>query len=272
MVNSYLHKVKKVIRNYYVIKWKLGYNDNVSPEIVNKNCIIDIRMGIMYNRIQKNANTRTCLLLSKMKKGKGYEYQSRRIKEELWSHPSEISDVDDVIGSLYKFALVRNPFYRALSGYFHQKISNVSDAKVLRERAGREPKFEDFVEYLEEGGIYSNKHWVPQSSLLLLPVDEYNDIGRVERYGKDIWKIGNQIREKNKNKLGLSEHDIEKLMNSTNEDIEKARSEGKVNRTKSSKKASRYYNKELEKRIAKLYRRDFENFGYEKRLDIGETE
>jgi hypothetical protein len=60
-------------------------------------------------------------------------------------------------------------------------------------------------------------------------------------------------------------------MSGTNEDIKKARYEGKESRTSPIKKANRYYNKELEKGIAKFYKRYFENFGG-KKLGISEVE
>jgi hypothetical protein len=49
--------------------------------------------------------------------------------------------------------------------------------------------FVEFCRYLEGGGLYANAHWAPQTSLLLMPLDQFDLIGRVEALDRDMREL-----------------------------------------------------------------------------------
>ncbi len=149
----------------------------------------------------------------------------------------------------YCFTFVRNPFTRLLSAYL-DKMQNdrfqwVADR--LGKESVRECSFAEFVSFLEKGGLFGNVHWIPQTSLLPVPVEFLARVGYVEAlndglssvvdtlFGPDTWS-GSQDREHNRQGA------LEKVLS--------------------------YYVDDLEERVLALYRKDFEVFGYP--LSLGE--
>jgi dermatan 4-sulfotransferase 1 len=146
------------------------------------------------------------------------------------------------------FTFVRNPYTRLLSAYL-DKMQNdrfqwVADR--LGKKNVRECSFSEFVSFLENEGLFGNVHWIPQTSLLPVPVDSLALVGSVEAlndglssvvntlFGPDTWS-GSRDREHNRKGA-----------------LEKVRS---------------YYVEDLEARVFALYRKDFEVFGYPRLLD-----
>lgn len=90
-----------------------------------------------------------------------------------------------------------------------------------------------------------NAHWAPQSSLLLIPKEEFNFIGKVEKINDGLKKVLLQIFKKD---VKIKNY----FLHSTN----------------ASKKLQQYYNKENRDLIINLYRNDFETFKYSLELPL----
>lgn len=195
---------------------------------------VEFELGFFCNRIPKAANSSVMTALAQLKCG--HPVPSKAAKT-LFQSPASLSREEiDRFDQLFKFAVVRNPFSRTLSAYL-DKVERRARAR------NHESSFEGFVNYLEQGGLYRNAHWAPQTTLLLIPVQRFDFVGKVERYAEDWAEVLRSLQ-------GLSS------------DISPAPS-FLDNATGADAKLSRYYTPSLVKRVAQIYRADFEAFGYD---------
>jgi dermatan 4-sulfotransferase 1 len=152
----------------------------------------------------------------------------------------------------YLFTFVRNPYTRVLSSYL-DKIDNFKKAfydtrKSVRHFSNADDvTFEAFVTYLENGGLYLDPHWMPQLSLIPLPLSEVSFVGKVENIDHDLPVLINRLFGDNTYRVIKSRED---------------------SRRKSSEVVSKYYTEDLKARIYKLYKADFDAFSYSQDLPI----
>lgn len=195
---------------------------------------VEFELGFFCNRIPKAANSSVMTALAQFKRG--HPVPSKEAKKLFRTpaalSPSEVARFD----RLFKFAMVRNPYARTLSAY----LDKVERKARMHDRASR---FEDFVTYLENDGLYRNAHWAPQTALLLLPPERFDFFGKVERYAEDWAQV---LR-------GLQ--GLEPGAASTPGIFDNA--------TGANDKLARYYTPALAERVARLYRADFAAFGYD---------
>jgi len=155
--------------------------------------------------------------------------------------PSQLSAQEVAqIAHIFRFAVVRNPFTRTLSAYLD---------KVER-RAKRQHQvssFKDFLHDLVEQSLYSNAHWAPQSSLLLLPHAHFDFFGKVENLEYDLAFIKDKISGGSRN-LTSPKH-------------------FKANATGASQKLSQYYDHECVEIVRSLFKLDFDLFDYPPEFD-----
>jgi len=147
----------------------------------------------------------------------------------------------------YLFTFVRNPYTRLLSSY-KSKIAGSDSPRyeparqfILSTSSDRKLSFEGFIRYLESGGLFSDPHWLPQTSMLPVKPGDIDFIGRVETIDKDLEIIINKI---------------------FGEGTYKGAAVRTVGRTESSSQTGDYYNTETAARVLILYRQDFDSFGY----------
>lgn len=232
---------------------KYEYDKEFEASIAADNCLIDFELLFLYNRVQKAANSYTCLVLSKLKFGIDTPYDARKVKQDNFLKPVDLDSqqVED-ISSLYKFTFVRNPLTRVLSCYL-EKIENRSwegnRFKQYFTDQSEKPTFEEFVDFLDSGGLYKNKHWAPQTSLLALPVEEYDHIGKLESYEEDFLHIADHL-------VLDEEIDVKAYLDRAHDDRDGG------GRTSASKKTDEYYSEQLIETVRRLYDDDFENFDY----------
>ncbi len=147
------------------------------------------------------------------------------------------------VGRRFCFTFVRNPFTRLLSAFLDKMQNDRFQwvAERIGKRQVRDCSFSDFVSFLERGGLYGNVHWIPQASLIPVPVDALARVGYVETLNEGLSAVVNTLfgpgswsgtQDREHNRQGA---------------LEKVRS---------------YYVDDLERRVLALYRKDFEVFGY----------
>lgn len=153
------------------------YRGGVSRASANDRGLVDFELGVFCNRIPKAANSTVVVNLARLRFG--YHVPSKQAKR-LFRTPAELSAAEvERVKDLYRFAVVRNPYTRTLSAYL-DKV----ERKALRRN--RETSFEAFLDELETGALYANAHWAPQSSLLLMPLTDFDFIGKVENLNEDL--------------------------------------------------------------------------------------
>ena len=229
--------LKKLLRNRLTIPLtpfyrQYPYSGGVAVDSADARGCIDTQMRFFCNRIPKAANSTVVTMLAKLRFNR--EIPSKQAKKLFLTPALLNSNEVQNFQHFFRFVFVRNPYTRTLSAYLD---------KVER-RAIRKDKptsFKSFLYELEAGRLYSNAHWAPQSDLLLIPVDQFNFIGRTESFDSDINTVKNQL-----------------LNNKSDEPVKSVLS----NATNATGKLDRYYDDETIELVRSLYRQDFDTFDY----------
>ncbi|MCC5811246.1 MAG: sulfotransferase family protein [Ectothiorhodospiraceae bacterium] len=145
----------------------------------------------------------------------------------------------------FLFTFVRNPFHRTLSAYLDKVVrdrppaaKNLGDSPT---QDGSTIGFSEFLDKLEAGALYRGPHWAPQVSLLPKDRSRLNFIGRLERIDSDLPQL------------------IGKLFGS---DASAEVRNWDPHRTDSASKLASYYDAAAVDRVRRMFREDFEAFGY----------
>lgn len=212
------------------------YHNGISINSADARGCICKRLGFFCNRIPKAANSTIVENLALWSYNQ--EIPSKMAKKQF-TRPSQLTRNEvNQLKKMYCFAIVRNPFTRTLSAYLD---------KVERRASKNNKKltFICFLKQLANGQLYSNAHWAPQHSLLLLPLDDFNFIGKVESLEDDLKHVRAQILNK-KSKAEL------KAFN--------------TNATGARKKLDVYYDNHAIGLVIELFKKDFELFSYSYKL------
>lgn len=203
-------------------------------------------LGLVYNRIKKNANTTVVLMLRELE---GHVVTDRRASKRSLTTLLELDR--DGIAALAKhhhFLVVRHPFSRVLSAY----LDKMREDKYRRKFGAYEATPEDFarfVTFLENGGLRRDAHWDLQTKLMLLPLARYDTVIRFESFYDDMMAMLKRLGLEPPEGRLTSIHPADK---------------GKE--TKASEKLAAFYDAALMERVGRLFASDFEALGYERAL------
>lgn len=230
------HILNKLIYNRLTIAHRpfykhYPYRGGVAIDSANARGCVDLELGVFCNRIPKAANSTIISNLTMLKYGR--EIPSKKAKK-LFDTPASLSKQQMAqFDALFKFAVVRNPFTRTLSSYLE---------KVERRAAnkGKQTSFKHFLHEVRDRLLYTNAHWAPQHALLLIPLENFDMIGKVESLNSDLITIRSRISPG-------TEYPVTSVMH---------------NATGASGKLQQYYDDELIKLVREIYREDFEAFDY----------
>ncbi|ADH85685.1 sulfotransferase family 2 domain-containing protein [Desulfurivibrio alkaliphilus] len=235
--------------------WSRSFNFNPQN---NGNVAVYPAAGIIYNRIKKSGNSSVLLFLQdalEEKKdwteGRYHEQKRRATGNTVTPFGLRAKEIFN-LKKYYSFTIMRNPYSRCLSAFLQKVAAGKERYRGVagfgqNDAAG----FESFVAFLENGGLYYNKHWWPQVDLLFWPPEYFFYIGKLERLEEELRLILSS------NGITVPESlSIKEPHPSEQEQV------GKV--TNAGQKMARYYTEDLYDRIFTLYRRDFEVGGYHK--------
>lgn len=241
------HSLYRLLNNRLTIPHKpfyraYPYRNGVSINSADSRGCVDLELGFFCNRIPKAANSTVTASLARYKLG--HEVPSRKAKK-LFLHPSQLSSSQvQMLDQWFRFTIVRNPYTRTLSAYLdkverhHRRGKNVPNS------------FAGFLDSLAGGALCDNAHWAPQHALLLLPLEKFDFIGRVESLDQDMAYIRQRI---------LGEDNAPAITNSVLN-----HATGAVDKLK------RYYDAYCVERVQTLFRQDFEAFGYSLELPVSD--
>ncbi len=206
-----------------------------------------------YNRIPKVANStivNTLACCSATLRGIHPDVDGKN----FFSRPAFVGAriACDIRDKYFKFTFVRNPFTRVLSAYL-DKIVRVGSRRHYRrygqwaakKGASKTPSFADFCSYLDDGGLYEDAHWAPQLDCLLIPVSEFDFVGRFERLDTDLQTVLKRI------------FPVQ---------VVSIRSSG-PSKTHASDKLHQHYSDREVEIVGRLYADDFRTFGYKNDLE-----
>ncbi|MBN2905501.1 MAG: sulfotransferase family 2 domain-containing protein [Rhodobacteraceae bacterium] len=238
---------RPLFRAVYPFYRRYPYKGRVSLFHVEHRGAFSPEDGFFYNRVPKAANSTIARMLAKHSSfcrpvpGKGD--MGRMLRPQLMRRAHVASLATDAV---FKFTIVRNPFARVLSAY-RSKIELADNPVRLRRFAtmlgadpDTRPDFTTFCRFLDNGGVWRDAHWAPQTELMLLPLDMFDHIGRVETLEADLALIERRLWGED------AVHPLERV--------------GK--RTDSGESLARYYTDEAHEIVARLHAQDFLRLGY----------
>lgn len=241
---------------------------------VRDQVVIYPQINLAYNRIKKAANSSALMYIADTLKENGHSKLkdkflnsplSREYKTESRDYCLSLSNINsplmikDIIENYYWLTIVRNPFTRLLSSYLEKGIraqhGNIKYKQIPGLIRINKKGFGDFVTYLETGGLNKDKHWWPQTDLIYIPINRLHFIAKVENLNEDLKHVFERLGLNVSNKFFFSRPHPENFKGS-----HKMAETSII--TNATKEVNNYYNKDLYKRVFKLYKKDFLEFGY----------
>lgn len=247
-----LELMKKYIRRYnFAGLWmplkpfyaQYPYRGSLPIAWVDKRGLVDSDYKLFFNRVPKAGNSSIVANIYQLKHGSvGISASMKRqFRTPSSLNPADLKHFKDY----FKFTFVRNPYARVLSAYLDKVVSkDLSRLPNCVKKNGTYIEFPEFCAYLEKSGLYDNIHWAPQTSILLLPVSEFHFIGKLENIENDMHYVMGKITGDSQS-LQISDH--------------------RPHRTNANEKIMRYYDDYTADIIMRLYKDDFETFGYDPR-------
>lgn len=211
------------------------YRGGISVKSADSRGCVDTELGFFYSRIPKAANSTITSSLARIKFGRDLAPNKAK---RVFRYPSQLSRPEVArIDSLFRFTVVRNPYTRTLSAYLDKIKRRFDQGRKV------ESSFAEFLDALANGRLYANAHWAPQSSLLLLPLEDFDFIGKVETLTDDLAHIHNRILRVE----GLEREPVTSVLSHA---------------TGATDKLNSYYDEANIETVRTLYRQDFELLGY----------
>ena len=228
----------KLARTPYYTRYP--YRSPISIFEVDRRVFIAPEMKLFFNGIGKAGHSSILTNLARARYGK--EIDIDEVKSRGFLRPSSFpQDQISKLDSYFRFTFVRNPYTRTLSAYLdkvaRQKIVPRSLKRISKTAS---PSFLDFCLYLENGGLFDGVHWAPQTAMMVLPIDQFNFIGKLEKFDDDLENVLQHLGLAGR--LQVGRHDPHK--------------------TNSDEKRLRYYDERSMEIVRRLFRKDFELLDY----------
>ena len=152
---------------------------------------VDFEVGFFFSRVPKSANS---FVMQELFKFRSTEQEASAMVKKQYVKPSELRAGQlDALDGLFKFTFIRDPYTRTLSAYLDKIFRRQKPIKSISRH--RVPSFAEFCRYLDNGGLHENIHWAPQTSILLLPVDKFDHVGRIENMDVDLPHVLGKLRD-----------------------------------------------------------------------------
>lgn len=165
----------------------------VDPLILNEKSAVCFERQFIYYRIPKAANTTVISNIYPSEVLAKYSMSSNMAEfksslPKLSDIPSK--DVDSVLNKFYQFSVVRNPVSRFRSCYLDKVNNDLRKSRSIKKSLGMNESetidVDNFLYFLESGGLYENAHWAPQSDLISVDADKLDFLGTVENLHADL--------------------------------------------------------------------------------------
>ncbi|MBA2880000.1 hypothetical protein HNR65_000307 [Desulfosalsimonas propionicica] len=212
----------------------------------------------VFIRIPKAANTALLFNLYLSTGGKEIDFWDRRkITYEHFSHLGGKTLMKGILPLKYYtfFTVCRNPYTRILSAYLQKFAMSAFIKRFQSVKPSFLPSidgFLSFLTFLENGGLYSDHHWIPQVDFLWPEKSRIDYLLRSESLDSDMHRLFKTLNLDTPNKY--------------HEDIGKKIIKSGSAPTGADKKISSFYvgqsGRAAAKIVYRLYRKDFEVFGY----------
>ena len=208
------------------------------------------KIGLCYNRVQKNANTTVVSILCELN---GLDFSSHTAAK-IWCEQPPVSSLIRA-RHLHTCVVIRNPYSRLLSAFL-QKFTFRRDTYVPRygDFAPTPKGFSAFIGYLQRNGIDGNSHWDLQKKQIAYPLHCFDTVIRFEQFSKDMRDM--------LARLDIAP-DMERLSGLGPTDIGK--------KTSADDKFYAFYGQEMLAAVREMYKEDFAFLNYDPDLPVMES-
>jgi hypothetical protein len=199
-------------------------------------------LGLAYNRVKKNANTSTIILLRQLESG-GIEERN----DAKWNARTYFDFADPAqqgLDALHLFIIIRDPYSRVLSAFLDKFRTEHYQRKHGHFELTPEG-FGQFLRWLENGGLKRDAHWDLQTRLMMLPLEKYDTVIRFENYRDGLRNLLESRA------LTLPPDALKELYPSD-----------RAKETKSSSKLAQFYTPGRAELVRRLFAEDFRALGY----------
>ncbi|PAU79455.1 sulfotransferase family protein [Halomonas salipaludis] len=218
----------------------------VSLLILDQKISISQDASFVYYRIPKAANSTIFSSLYENMPGRTPTDMDElsQLKESYYIRPRQVGKKQlATVKAFTHFTFVRHPIKRFLSCY-RDKIAGGEKShyvnKWMKRDVAHDVTMSEFIDYLEQGGLYANAHWAPQVALVPNDISKLDFIGKVENIEEDWCRLCNE--------LGIDWPLTHFAPHSTSQETSRGETPGLDSPTLS--------------RLEALYRQDFECFDY----------
>jgi hypothetical protein len=163
---------------------------------------VDLRFGInherkyVYIRMPKAANSSVVASLYASHTGRDPRDWNdvAEAKAGFLAQPGSLSAAGvDALEGYRIVTVVRDPVRRAISAYRNKIAGHRPQARLVQRALGRpagaEISLEEFVGYLEGGGLMQDPHWMPQRHFIPVGFRMPELVGKVENLAADLPRI-----------------------------------------------------------------------------------
>lgn len=208
------------------------------------------RLGAVYNRIQKNANTTTMLLLDALEVGHLRSIPQSKGQHLLFYKAWALGRFS--LENARYMVVVRSPFSRALSAFLFKFrfMRHTAMTRYGRDFDITPQGFMDFLLWLRDGALTRDLHWDLQLRSLALPVGVFTDIIHVERYEAEMREFLSHTSPASPAALAAI-------------DFAELRSLGSPHASGPKDKHEDFMTPQTRRLVAEIYAGDFEAFGYD---------
>jgi len=235
----YLYFSKSNSLNKYKHKYKWSYYSCISE-----------KYNYTYFRFPKSANSSiiSTLYFAETQKIINTLENIQIIKDYYFKQLNHLNQnqIEIYKNSNFKFLFSRNPYKRIISTFL-EKVANHKKSKqkllvtnFLGLKPNEEITFDQFLFFLESGGINTNGHWASQTEILPISKEYIDFFGKIENLNDDLNFVLKEIFKRSIPIKNILEHS-----------------------TILEKRFINIEDKNL-KRVYKLYEEDFDNFKYKK--------
>lgn len=206
-------------------------------------------INICFNRIKKSGNTTVSAFLTDV--SNNFEEETAKgFKQSLIKPRNMLPEELKKLTSYYSLVVVRDPFSRTLSAFLHKVAHGRSQKYSFCGGFGETTAqgFMKFLTFLDNGGLYKDRHFWPQTDLLYQPLDHFNHVAKLETLVQDMRIVLAAV--------GQDPDHAERLARPHKVEA------GSSKITSASSKLEQYYTEPAVALVRKLYAKDFDLLGY----------
>lgn len=199
------------------------------------------KIGVLYNRVKKNANSTTVVALSALEDGVLSHTKSAKRGAVQWHHlQTQFMNFDE----FKRLLIIRDPYSRTLSA-FREKFRQDKYKQRWREFELSPQGFLEFLHWLKDGALSGDAHWDLQMKSIAFPLESYSHVLRFEHLEGTLFEFLKQCSATTSEEIFLE-----------------SKRRGSQHATGSCGALEQFYGKESLRLVSEMFEKDFSFLDY----------